>query len=161
MPEPRRPLVRVPSAWERPFEALRRKWSTIPQSDRRKQSPSLLRLSDDELLTLWRQQRDLDGPLERRGSYRLLYRDTVPGRRILDIGSSFAYDSLAFAEWGGHVTLVDIVEENVELVGRVARLLGVDGNGFRVLSGFRNNRVAFTPDWASATASVRVLSTCV
>jgi SAM-dependent methyltransferase len=52
--------------------------------------------------------------------------DTVRNRRILDIGCGFAYDSLTFAEWGADVTLVDIVKEKVELVGRVARLLGLD-----------------------------------
>ena len=112
--------------WERPFEALRRKWRTIPLSDRRELSAKLLELGDDELLGLWRHQRDLDGALEKRGWYRLLYRDTVPDHRILDIGCGFAYDSLTFAEWGADVTLVDIVEENVELAGRVARLLGLD-----------------------------------
>jgi SAM-dependent methyltransferase len=108
------------------LEALRRKWGTIPLSDRRERSASLLELSDDALLGLWRQERDLEGAFEKRGWYRLLYRDTVPGRRILDIGCGFAYDSLTFAEWGADVTLVDIVEENVELVGRVARLLGLN-----------------------------------
>jgi SAM-dependent methyltransferase len=108
------------------LEALRRKWGTIPLSDRRERSARLLELSDDELLGLWRQERDLEGTFHKRGWYRLLYRDTVPGRRLLDIGCGFAYDSLTFAEWGADVTLVDIVEENIELAGRVARLLGVD-----------------------------------
>lgn len=112
--------------WEQPFEALRRKWGTIPLSDRREQSATLLTLSDEALLSLWRGHRDLEGALELRGWYRLLYRDTVRDRRILDIGCGFAYDSLTFAEWGADVTLVDIVEENVELAGRVASLLGLN-----------------------------------
>jgi len=61
-----------------------------------------------------------------RGWYRLLYRDTVPGRRILDIGCGFAFDSLTFAERGAHLTLVDIVEDNVQLAARVAGLLGLE-----------------------------------
>jgi SAM-dependent methyltransferase len=112
--------------WEQPLETLRAKWGTIPLHDRRADSAALLELSDEELLTLWRTQRDLEGAFDLRGWFRLLYRDTVPGKRILDIGCGFAYDSLTFAEQGAEVTLVDIVQENIELVARVASLLGVD-----------------------------------
>ena len=112
--------------WEQPFETLRRKWGTIPLSDRRADSGDLLRLSDHELLELWRRNRDLEGTIGPRGWYRLLYADTVPGKRILDVGCGFGFDSLTFAELGAHVTLADIVPENVRLVERVAGLLGVE-----------------------------------
>lgn len=111
--------------WSRPLKSLRAKWGTIPLHDRRARSADLLELPDDELVEVWRAQRDLDGAPDIRGWYRLLYRDTVPGKRILDIGCGFATDSLTFAEQGAELTLVDIVEDNVRLVSRVARLLGV------------------------------------
>jgi SAM-dependent methyltransferase len=116
----------VASGWNRPFETLRRKWAEIPLSDRRERSSRLLELSDEELLATWRRHRALDDTLNRRGWYRLLYADTMPGKRLLDIGCGFAYDSLTFAEAGADVTLVDIVEDNVALAGRVAALLGLD-----------------------------------
>ncbi len=105
---------------------MRRKWGTIPLSDGRADSAVLLRLSDLELLELWRRNRDMDGTLGARGWYRLLYADTVPGKRILDVGCGFGFDSLTFAEVGAHVTIADIVPENVRLVERVAGLLGVE-----------------------------------
>ncbi len=111
--------------WNQPLKTLRAKWGTIPLHDRRAESAELLKLPDDELLELWRTQRDLDAALDIRGWYRLLYRDVVPGKRILDIGCGFAFDSLTFAEQGAELTLVDIVEDNVRLAARVAGLLGV------------------------------------
>jgi SAM-dependent methyltransferase len=112
--------------WNQPLKTLRAKWGTIPLHNGRAQSIDLLQLADDELIELWCTQRDLDAALDLRGWYRLLYRDTVPGKRILDIGCGFAYDSLTFAEQGAELTLVDIVEDNVRLAARVARLLGLD-----------------------------------
>jgi SAM-dependent methyltransferase len=116
--------------WERPLDTLRRKWGTIPLAERRAESADLLRLSDDQLLALWREQRDRGANV--RGWYRLLYADTMPGKKILDIGCGFAYDSLTFAEEGAHVTLADIVEDNIELAGRTAGLLGLDVDTFHV-----------------------------
>jgi SAM-dependent methyltransferase len=113
-------------AWEQPFETLRRKWGTIPLADRRERSADLLELGDEELLALWRANRDGEERFDSRGWFRTLYADTIPGRRILDVGCGFASDSLTFAERGATVTLVDIVPENAELVARIARLLGVD-----------------------------------
>jgi SAM-dependent methyltransferase len=113
-------------AWERPFETLRRKWGTIPLADQRERSADLLELGDEELLALWRANRDREERFDSRGWFRTLYADTIPGRRILDVGCGFASDSLTFAERGATVTLVDIVPENLELVARIGRLLGVD-----------------------------------
>ena len=111
--------------WHAPLSTLRAKWGTIPLHDRRARSAELLELPDGELLELWRKQRDLDGVFDVRGWYRLLYRETVPGKKILDIGCGFGFDSLTFAEQGAELTLVDIVEDNVQLVARVASLLGL------------------------------------
>ena len=119
-------MWRQQGPWHQPLKTLRAKWGTIPLHDRRAQSSELLELSDSELLELWRTQSDLDGAFDVRGWYRLLYRDTVPGKRILDIGCGFGLDSLTFAEHGAELTLVDIVEDNVRLVARVAGLLGVE-----------------------------------
>jgi SAM-dependent methyltransferase len=115
-----------PVAWVEPLEMLRQKWGTIPLADGRASSADLLQLGDDELVALWKRNRDAEGAMDKRGWYRLLYADTVPGKKILDIGCGFAYDSLTFAEQGARVTLVDIVEDNVALVARLARLLDLD-----------------------------------
>jgi hypothetical protein len=112
--------------WEGPLETLRRNWGTIPLAEDRASSADLLRLSDEEPLGLWRRNRDMDGTLSVRGWYRMLYADTVPGKRSLDVGSGFRFDSLTGAEFGAYVTVADIVPENPRLVGRVAGLLGVD-----------------------------------
>lgn len=107
-------------------ELLRDRWSVVPAAGPdRVATDDLLALGDAELLQFWRAQRDGDGGLDLRGWYRLLYSDFVRGRRLLDIGCGLALDTLTFAEQGAAVTCVDLVASNVELVERVACLLGV------------------------------------
>ena len=83
-----------------PLDTLPAEWGTIPLHDRSVQSAELLELPDRDLLDLWRTQRNLGGPFDVLGWYRLLYRDAVSGKRILDIGCGFGFATLTFAEPG-------------------------------------------------------------
>jgi ubiquinone/menaquinone biosynthesis C-methylase UbiE len=46
-------------------------------------------------------------------------------RRVIDIGSGIARQTLQFAIHGASVTFVDIVKDNLEVIRRVARSKGV------------------------------------
>jgi len=106
---------------------LTERWGVVPAGgDERRSTEDLLKLTDHELLHFWRDTRDREGALEMRGWYRLLYRDFVNGRRLLDMGCGLALDTLTFAEQGATVTCADLAATNVELVERVARLLGIE-----------------------------------
>jgi SAM-dependent methyltransferase len=104
---------------------LSARWATVPAGDDRRSTHELAFLDDDALLSFWREIRDREGAFDQRGWYRLLYRDTVPGRRLLDIGCGLALDTLTFAEQGALVTCADLAVSNVRLVERIASLLGV------------------------------------
>jgi SAM-dependent methyltransferase len=87
----------------------------------------LIRLPDDELLSFWQQERQLatSGDLySARGWYHEKYLSVMKGQNLVDFGSGFGFDSLSFAEVAEQVTCVDIVPENLEVINRVARLLG-------------------------------------
>lgn len=124
------PPPRVRRDWSRPFETLRARWSTIPIGPRsRESSRELLRLSDRELLALWKRSRTqvtTGSEWDNRGWYHERYREELRGRRVLDVGCGFGIDSLTFAEFGADVTLMDLDEGNLDVVRRVARLLGVN-----------------------------------
>jgi len=108
-------------------ETLTERWRVVPiAGPGRRSSEDLLALSDQDLLDFLRDTRDREGALEQRGWYRLLYSEFVTGRRLLDIGCGLAMDTLTFAERGATVTCADLAATNVELVSRVARLLGLD-----------------------------------
>jgi hypothetical protein len=47
-------------------------------------------------------------------------------RRIIDIGSGLARQTLQFAIHGAHVTFVDIVKDNLEVIRRVAKSKGCE-----------------------------------
>ena len=88
--------------------------------DQRRSTEDLLRLSDEELLHFWGGTRDREGVFDQRGWYRLVYRDFVKGRHLLDVGCGLALDTLTFAEQGATITCADLAASNVELVERVA-----------------------------------------
>ncbi len=116
-----------------PFAVLRRRWGVVPAGDDRLSTRDLMELPDDELLATWRRLRDTAtiGPaFAVRGWYRRLYSDVLRGKRVLDVGCGLGIDGLTFAEHGAHVTFLDIVEDNLELVRRVARLLGLEAVDF-------------------------------
>ena len=121
------PSVPAAHGWDDPFAKLREKWATIPLNvdGDRVDTKTLLAETDDQLVERWQRARDADNSLDVRGWYRILYQDYARGRKILDIGCGFAYDSITFAQNGAYVLCVDIVQSNLELVSRVAQRLGV------------------------------------
>ena len=114
--------------WSRdPFGTLREKWGTVPlAAGDRVDGATLLEVPDDELMSLWHAGYTTEGELDRRGWYRLLYRDLMTGKKILDVGCGLAYDSLGFADIAASVTLADIVGSNLEICRRVASLKDLD-----------------------------------
>jgi SAM-dependent methyltransferase len=111
------------SEWK---QRLTERWGVVPAGgDERKSTEELLKLSDEKLLRFWRDTRDREGVFDQRGWYRLLYRDFVRGRHLLDVGCGLALDTLTFAEQGATITCADLAVSNVELVERVATLLDV------------------------------------
>lgn len=114
--------------WDRPFEFLRRKWHEVP-GHLRVDMRELTRLPDDELRTFWQRELQLatGGALfGARGWYHEKYRSEMCGRHLVDFGSGLGFDSLRFAEVARQVTCVDIVPGNLEIISRVAGLLGLD-----------------------------------
>ncbi len=117
----------VSNEWSKPFDLLRRKWFEVPAGKRRLKSTSLLALSDAELSHLWEEARAQVTTLDfaERGWYFRLYRDLIPKCRLLDVGSGFGIDGITFAEMGAHVTFVDIIESNLEIIQRLCRYRGL------------------------------------
>jgi|SRR5579859_3668753 len=111
------------------FERLRAKWSTVPAGgSRRISSSELLKLDDIELARIWTAARDADvqgTDFQMRGWYHELYREFMMGKKVLDIGCGLGISSISFAQMGAAVTFVDIVEDNIRLVERVCRVLGI------------------------------------
>jgi FkbM family methyltransferase len=119
--------VRKLKIFQDPFAVLQRKWGEVPAGRNRVSTAELLAMDDRTLLEYWTRGRseDTDGPgFSIRGWYHEVYRDLMRGKKVLDIGCGLAFDSLMFASAGAHVTFVDIVADNVELVRRLAGLLG-------------------------------------
>jgi SAM-dependent methyltransferase len=111
------------------FRALRNKWHEVPAGDVRISTSELLRCSDEELLAWHRAlrvyAREGDG-FASRGWYHVLYGDAFRGKRVLDVGCGTGLDGIVFAEKGAHVTFLDIVESNLEVVARLCRLLRLE-----------------------------------
>lgn len=107
---------------------LAERWQVVPASGgQRVPTGDLMALEDGALLHAWRQTRDEEGTLDLRGWYRLLYGELVVGKKLLDIGCGLALDTLGFVEAGASSLIcVDLAASNVELVERVAGLLGVE-----------------------------------
>lgn len=132
-----RPAPTPPQDWSSPFDTLRRKWVEVPtMAEGIQRTTELAALSDGELLALWRRIRqDLTTGAEfsHRGWYHELYRDFMRGKKVLDVGSGLAIDSLTFAEHGARLTFLDLAESNLALVRRVGALLGIADARFVLL----------------------------
>ncbi|AGB01504.1 hypothetical protein Metfor_0431 [Methanoregula formicica SMSP] len=113
--------------WERPFETLREKWGEIPTTrDGRMKTTELLKLSDKDLLKEWSRgklSRTTDTEFDIRGWYHVLYSDILKGKKVMDVGSGFAFDGITYAQNGAKVTFVDIVEDNLRVVRRLCEFL--------------------------------------
>ena len=94
----------------------------------RRSSAELLQQDDTAIARYWLQvrERDVTGAgYQVRGWYHELYKEFMAGKKVLDIGCGFGISSVSFAQFGAQVTFVDIVENNVKLVQKVCRGLGL------------------------------------
>ena len=112
------------------YESLQQRWVTVPYSaDERARTDELTELSDDELLKRWlavRRELTTGQQYSHRGWYHELYSNAFRNKKIVDVGCGFAVDTLTFAEAGAHVTFVDLVQSNLEVVRRLAGMLRID-----------------------------------
>ena len=128
--------VNVPD-WAQPFSVLREKWNRVP--NRRAgaiRTTELLRLSDEELVREWSDAaRDLmsDTEFAHRGWFHALYDDSFRDKKILDVGSGFAVDSITFAKRGAQVTFLDLVDSNLQVLRRLCSAFGLTNVKFVLL----------------------------
>ncbi len=115
--------------WSKPFETLRRKWHEVPSGALlRRTTGDLAKLSDADLLAFWKKQHadcSTGRSYSIRGWYYDLYKDQFRGRRVLDVGSGLGFDALTFAAQGAMVTCADIVQSNLDLLARLARIMSL------------------------------------
>jgi 2-polyprenyl-3-methyl-5-hydroxy-6-metoxy-1,4-benzoquinol methylase len=123
--------------WEEPFETLRKKWVNVPVTRMgRMNTGDLLSLSDELLLDQWERAREeiTTGPeFAHRGWYHTLYADGMRGKTVLDVGSGFGVDSITFAQHGAHMTFLDLVETNLQVLQRLCNIMGLKGVKFHLL----------------------------
>lgn len=81
----------------------------------------LASLSDAALVHLWK-------ALAADDTFTMYYASVFRGKRVLDIGSGFARQSMRFALFGAEVWFVDVAESNVALLRRIADAMGVGAN---------------------------------
>lgn len=123
--------------WQKPFDTLRNKWVEVPTTRfGRKSTADFLKLSDKELLSEWMASREditTGSEFAHRGWYHTLYAEGMRGKKLLDIGSGFAIDSITFAQHGALVSFVDLALSNLEVVRRLCKLLGLESTRFTFL----------------------------
>jgi SAM-dependent methyltransferase len=122
------------------FAVLRQKWCEVPfcRMDRI-QSRDLLNFSDEDLLEAWTkalEDQTLGKNYDCRGWFYTLYRDQVRGKKFMDVGSGLGFDGLTFARAGAEVTFVDIVEDNLAIVKRMAKIFGLDNCTYHYFKDF-------------------------
>lgn len=116
--------------WSQPFSTLRNKWGEVPvtQNDRGK-TADLFQLSDEELVATWRaslHETSTGENFRHRGWFHTLYADTLRGKRVLDVGSGFGISSLFFALNGAHVTFLDLEQQNLQVIRRLVKAMGIE-----------------------------------
>lgn len=120
------------------FDVYRAKWREAPFGARsRRSSIELANWDDQSLVRCWEEARreTCEGEgFSSRGWYHELYRGAFKGKRLLDVGSGFGFDAIAFAEAGAHVACLDIVESNLKVIERVARARRVPDIELRTLT---------------------------
>lgn len=111
-----------------PFGLLRRKWREVPAGQHRYDTADLLTMPAAELVRFWQALRNeaTTGDAYRvRGWYHDLYSAVFRDTSVLDLGSGLGLDGITYAQAGARLTFADIVEENLEILQRLCRELGV------------------------------------
>lgn len=111
------------------LELLRNKWGEVPAgSQDRSKTTNLLALSDQELFQMHNdavnESTTGDG-FTIRGWYHHLYKDSLRGKSVLDVGSGFGIDGITFALGGASVTFLDIVKSNLIVLERLCGTYGL------------------------------------
>ena len=122
---------------DEPFAVLRRKWSEVPAGDERLSTVTISQMATDELTELWQKIRHdatTGKNFDVRGWYHILYKDILRGKRVMDVGCGLGIDGITFADAGAHVTFVDIVDHNLEVVQRICHKLGLTNIDFCYLN---------------------------
>jgi len=135
------------STWEDQFGTLKKKWKEVPAAKEvygsdaiatdsegrdseaaddgdvpdpgRAFSTQILKKSDQEIEAYW------DGMMAD-DTFTMFHASIFVGKRVIDIGSGLARQTLQFAIHGAHVTFADVVPTNLEVIRRVARAKGVE-----------------------------------
>jgi len=102
----------------------------------RMKTAELLKMSDEELLREWSTCRvdiTTGSEFDHRGWYHILYSDIFRSKKVMDVGSGLAIDSITYTQNGAKLTFVDIVEDNLQVVRRLCDILHLDGVEFLYL----------------------------
>jgi 2-polyprenyl-3-methyl-5-hydroxy-6-metoxy-1,4-benzoquinol methylase len=120
--------------WDSPYDTLRKRWEAVPKTETEVSSTKgLLALSDEKLLAEWEKaRRDITTgeQFAHRGWYHALYAGGMSGKKVMDVGSGFAVDSITFAQHGARLTFVDLVETNLKVLQRLCQILGLGDTKF-------------------------------
>jgi SAM-dependent methyltransferase len=131
------------SYWDNPLNELREKWHEVPAGEVRVSTRELINLSDDELRDKWltiRQSAISGAEFSSRGWYHALYLDIFRTKKIMDVGSGLGIDGITFAENGAHVTFVDIVQSNLDLIKRLCNIFQIRNVDFCYLQNIESLR---------------------
>ncbi len=101
-----------------------KKWSTLPAGKYRKKIAELNTLSDEELMKAY----DSFIPVwdSERGWEHARYSAMFRGLKVLEVGSGLGYDALVLSKFAKTWTCADILQINIDLVSRLAKLKGAD-----------------------------------
>src|SRR5688572_5931901 len=112
-----------PSEWPAFIARTRDKWLGVAVTrQERIFSVDLLALDDASPLAYWERGRQETTVPELRGWFQDLYKDRLAGLDVADVGPGIGIDGFFFASHGTRITFVDIVEDNLRVLERVARL---------------------------------------
>lgn len=118
-----------PARWVSPYETLREKWVEVPTTRAgRQRTTELADLSDEKLMEIWEGNRTditTGSQFYHRGWYHTLYKDFMRGKKVLDVGSGLAVDSITFAQNGADLTFVDLAQSNLNVLRRVCNHFGL------------------------------------
>jgi len=118
----------APDGWGAYLEVLRNKWDEVPAGKARLKTTDLELLDDERLLETW--TRASKEASESREWYRTLYAPILKEKAVLDVGSGFGIDGIAFAQKGTKMTFLDIAESNLRVLRRLCKLLDVQNVDF-------------------------------